>query len=85
MTKEHLVPKFEFGLEYINFSDISWANNDFILKEYLKLKNPYWPSYLRLLADPTLKNIDFKNCFLVKDDMELIAIGLHNNPCGNNT
>jgi hypothetical protein len=82
MTKEQLEKKLEFGLEYINIGQSVLAGNGFKHKEIAKRKDPQWPIFMDLFAQNSLQVVNLSVCNMSKQDMELLADSLNENPRG---
>ncbi len=78
MSKEQLETKFEFGITYLNLGFSSLASNGFKLKEYLKKKDPYWPTFMDMFGQKSLEILNMRNCQMNKNDMELLSNCLYN-------
>ena len=82
MTKEQLEHKFHCGLVYLNMDNSYLNNNNFKHKELSKRKNPQWPVFMQLFTQEGMSNLNLCLCKLQRQDMELIAYSLHENPFG---
>lgn len=85
MTKEQLENKFEFGLSYLNIGSSILTSNFFKHKDLAKRKDPQWPIFMNLFVQPSLQILNFSVCNLTKNDVELLAFSLHENPTGKST
>jgi len=82
MTKEQLENKFEFGLEYLNIGSSILTGNSFKHKDLAKRKDPQWPIVMNLFTMPSLRILNLSVCNMTKNDVELLAYCLHENPVG---
>lgn len=82
MTKEQLESKFEFGLEVLNIGTSVLAGNGFKHKELSKRKEPQWPAIMEVFAQKSITTLNLAACNLAKNDVELLAYSLHQNPFG---
>lgn len=82
MTKEQLEYKFECGLQYLNIGSSALAGNGFKHKEIIKKKEPQWPVLMNLFTVEGFEYLNLSKCNQNKNDMELIAYSLLNNPFG---
>jgi len=83
MTKEQLESKFEFGLEYLNVGNSVLNSNNFKYKDISKKKEPLWPLIMDMFAQGSLEIVNFGVCNISKNDVELLAHSLFENPKGN--
>jgi hypothetical protein len=85
MTKEQLENKFEFGLTYLNIGTSIMSGNFFKHKDLAKRKDPQWPIFMNLFVQPSLQILNFSVCNMTKNDVELLAYSLNENPTGKST
>jgi Ran GTPase-activating protein (RanGAP) involved in mRNA processing and transport len=78
MQKEQLEKHFSFGLHHLNIQFSSIPGSNFKLKDYLKKKEPYWPSIMHILCEKSLDTLNLKKCGITKNDMELYSTCLYN-------
>lgn len=80
MVKEQIKTNFEFGLTYLNLGKCSLPSNGFKKKDYTKKLGPAWPSFVHFLGDSGLETLNLNGCSMNRNDLELIATSIFENP-----